>query len=126
MRIIVLVLIIILSGCMGSNSDAMDPPNNPTPTTVLKENPDADILYKGNTVYQNASDIEWVMESGFKKGDDLGVVEKQVKKPEGFRNLTATHLLVGTKLYEAENISGDVIIAETEEGDIPYLAMKEG
>lgn len=125
MRVLILLLIIVTTGCAGGEEEDQTI-KNPTPASILQENPEADILYVDGIVYKNASDIEWVVDSDYEKGDDLGIVEKQVKDPEGFRDLTATHLLVGTPLYEGENISGDVIVAETDEGDLPYLALKEG
>ncbi|MGP4072641.1 hypothetical protein ACTWQB_08820 [Piscibacillus sp. B03] len=125
MRILVLFLLLLSTGCTSGEGEEQVKPN-PTPSSILQENPEADILYVNGIVYKNASDIEWVVDSDYEKGDDLGIVEKQVKDPEGFRDLTATHLLVGTPLYEAENVSGDVIVAETDEGDLPYLALKEG
>ncbi len=125
LKLLLLSFVFLLSGCtaQSGNEDAVI---KPTPESILDENPEADILYKGSTVYKNASEIGWVMESGFSKGEEIGIVTKQTKKPEWFEHLTATQLLVGTKLYEAEDVNGDVIIAETEEGDIPYLGLNEG
>ncbi|TFB22127.1 hypothetical protein E3U55_07440 [Filobacillus milosensis] len=127
----ILISFLIISGCT-SNTDSYYSGEVKNSNEVsaaeeyLQKHSGTDLFQKGGIVYTNASDISWIMESEFSKGVFLGRIEKQTSSDSGFENLTSNFLPVGTKLYDAEGFSGDVIIAETEKGDIPYLGLREG
>jgi len=92
-----------------------------TANDVLKQNPDADIFQYNGLIYSNVSDLEWFEEKMelFSKQKLLTEIEKQAKSSFGFKNLTATKLPIGTKIYSTSENEKDlgVLIVEFEGKD---------
>ncbi|WP_391209581.1 hypothetical protein [Psychrobacillus sp. L4] len=111
------LLLLLLSGCSNGMITG-----NPTPKDMLK-NRDADIFLLEDIVYANAQDIEWVTESEYKLGEQVGVITKQKETAFNFNNGTANKLPVGTKIY-ATGKGFKVAIVDGIE--IPYIPLLEG
>jgi PBP1b-binding outer membrane lipoprotein LpoB len=125
--IMLIVLLYVLVGCSNTNttpSSISTTINNASPQSVLKTNPDADIFIMNNTVYINATSIDWVTKLTLKEGKVLGKInETGVKK--GFQNWNATKLNTNTIVYEVEGRS-DIVLAKVDGKYVPYLKFVEG
>lgn len=113
-----LMLIFILTGCSLSTKD------NASPKTILKNNPEADLFVVDETVYINASEIEWVKELSLTKDDILGKVKSTGVKKH-FTNWAATKLEVNTEVY-SEVQRKDILLVKIGDELIPYLKYVEG
>lgn len=96
---------------------------NPTPQMVLQRNPAADIMLYNNIVLIIGSD--WVNEIELTKDELLLEISLQTDDPVKFVNGAASSLPVGTKVYKVKE-RGDILIAETNRGDIRYFKLLEG
>ncbi|WP_409250600.1 hypothetical protein V1502_10485 [Bacillus sp. SCS-153A] len=95
---------------------------NPDPSDYL-QNEDADIFMLDGYIYSNAQGIDWVEETEYSIGEQIGEIEKQSTKSLGFRNGSANVLPVGTKIYETDS---PITVAVVEGEEIPYLKQVEG
>jgi len=96
---------------------------NPTPQMVLQRNPAADIMMYNNIVLIIGSD--WVNEIELTKDELLLEISLQTDDAAKFVNGAASDLPVGTKIYKVKE-RGDILIAETDKGDIRYFKLVEG
>ncbi|MFS0749345.1 hypothetical protein [Oceanobacillus sp. 1P07AA] len=118
--IIIFVPIFTLTGCTEEEEKAVT--NNPTPYEFL-QNENADIFLLDDFVFSNATNIEWVQEEDYTRGDEIGEISYQSNNAKDFENGTANKLPVGTKIYETDT---QVYIAIVDNREIPYLKMVEG
>jgi hypothetical protein len=130
MKLIVFLLINITSiliplGCESNNSSDIQvfSTANPTAEEVLSENPDADIFMFSEIIY-NAG-ISWVDELELTKDKYITEIMKHSDEGKDFVNGTANKLSVGTKIYRVKE-RGDILISETENGDIRFYNLVEG
>ncbi|MDQ0232605.1 hypothetical protein [Metabacillus malikii] len=113
----------ILSGCVadGGKISAKD---------VLKQNSNADILQYDGFIYSNISELEWFKEEKerYIKHNLLGEIKKQSTSSLRFKDLTATKLPIGAKLYSTSENEKDlgILIVEDEEIDLYYMKLLEG
>jgi len=130
--ILIVCTALLLAGC-GSDQDKQEERKNnsfeehvlgnPTPQMVLQRNPAADIMMYSNVVLIAGSD--WVNEIELTKDTLLSRISLQTDDPAKFVNGTASKLPIGTKIYEVKE-RGDILIAETNKGDIRYYKLIEG
>lgn len=125
--IMLIVLLYLLVGCSNTNTTSSSisiTSNNASPQSVLKTNPDADIFIMNNTVYMNATNIDWVTKLTLKEGKILGKInDTEVKKD--FQNWNATKLNIDTIIYELDGRS-DIVLAKVDGKYVPYLKFVEG
>ncbi|QFG01163.1 hypothetical protein PB01_10025 [Psychrobacillus glaciei] len=108
---------LIVSGCSNGMTTG-----NPTPKDMLK-NGDADIFLLEDIVYANAQDIEWVQDTYYTLGNQVGEITKQKVSAFNFNNGTASKLPVGTKIYATGK---GFYVAVVDGTEIPYIKLLEG
>lgn len=119
------VVLFVLSGCGSLNTSQQEVVTigNPTAGEVLSLNPEANIFMYSDTIYM--ADVEWVNELELTKDRAVTEIVKQTNDVHEFENGTANHLKAGTKIYRVKE-RGDILIAETEEGDVRFYQLVEG
>ncbi|MBE9918245.1 copper resistance protein NlpE [Paenibacillus donghaensis] len=125
MILFVSFILMVTSGCTSGNGIARKNYGieNPSAYKVLQSKPDADIfMYKG-TVY--CSGIDWVNELNLTKDVQITKISQNNKDGLHFEDGTANHLSIGTRIYSVKE-RGDILIAETEKGDVRYYHLVEG
>ncbi|WP_442600203.1 hypothetical protein [Neobacillus sp. D3-1R] len=126
MRILsITVLTIFLSGCSPLIEHSYST-HNPTAIEVLKENPKADIFQYEGLIYSNASQLDWVQEKEFKKGELLGKIINRTHNGRLFTDGVSSQLPVGTKIYQTSSKGVGFLIVENNGQEIVYLALIEG
>lgn len=128
MRFIFLLLsaVVLLAGCETDKPSSKLQVNrigNPTAQEVLSNNPEANILMHSEVVF--ISGIQWVEEEDLTKDEYVTEITMQTNDGERFINGAANKLPLGTKIYRVRE-RGDIVIAETEEGDVRYYKLVEG
>jgi hypothetical protein len=120
-----LFLTLFLIGCESNNSSKIQENyiGNPTADEVLTENPNANIFMFSDIIY-NAG-VPWVDELQLIKDQYITEITKQTDIGRDFVNGTANKLNVGTKIYSVKE-RGNILIAETENGDIRFYNLVEG
>ncbi|AQQ53145.1 hypothetical protein [Planococcus lenghuensis] len=111
---LLLLIFLIASGCS---------PSKVTVRSTLNDFPDADIIQYEGDVFGNITDAEWFSEADQEeKVRYIGEIRKQTTNSWFFRDLYATQLPEGTKIYanSEENEHVWMLIAETEVGDQYY------
>lgn len=121
MIIAVAMFVWVLSGC-GFNSGS-NTTGNPTANDVLSTNPDANIFMYQDIIY--SAGIDWVDELTLTKDKEITEVIEQQEDGRKFKNGTANKLKAGTKFFSAKERK-DILIAETEEGEIRFYSLIEG
>lgn len=96
---------------------------NPTAQDVLRMNSNVNIFMYKDTVY-NAG-VPWVDELKLIKDIQVTEISHQSNDGKDFKNGTANKLVVGTKIFRVKE-RNDILIAETEKGDIRYYQLVEG
>lgn len=100
---------------------------NPTPEEILTAYPDADIFFARSIVYSNAEGSEHLSELNLSLGEEITEIKKQTNEMDEFESGTATHLPVGTKIYEPEEQGhGDILIAVVDGEEKIYSGQIEG
>ncbi|WP_143111606.1 hypothetical protein [Paenibacillus sp. BC26] len=79
-------------------------------------------MYK-DTIY-NAG-VPWVDELKLTKGIQVTEISHQSNDDNDFKNGTANKLEVGTKIFRVKE-RNDILMAETEKGDIRFYQLVEG
>ncbi|WP_256758160.1 hypothetical protein [Cohnella sp. WQ 127256] len=121
MRIVMYILLLvcfITTGCTSTKTIG-----NPTASEVLKMEPNANVFMYKDTIY-NAG-IPWVDELELTKDIQETEITRQSNKGRAFKNGTANKLGVGTKVFRVKE-RNDMLIAETEGGDIRFYQLVEG
>ena len=108
------MLILLLVGCNQNG--------NPRPSDYLA-NEDADIFMLEGFVYSKAQGIDWVEETEYTLGQQIGVIKKRTDHSLGFGNGSANVLPVGTKIFETNS---PLAIAVVNGEEIPYIQQVEG
>jgi|SRR5690606_17678727 len=117
------ILLVVLSGCGNTQGNTQSETiGNPTPKDFLEDG-NADIFVFDGIVYSNVKDVDWVKESDYTIGEEVGEITKQSDKANEFENGTSNKLPVGTKIYETDT---PIYIAIVDGKEIPYLKMLEG
>ncbi|WP_052344339.1 hypothetical protein [Bacillus ndiopicus] len=114
------IFFLVLSGC---SSGA---PTNPSAKSILKEDPQADIFQYNDLIYTNVSDLEWVQDSQYKKGNKIGKIKKMTTTPIGFKDFYATKLASGTEVFSTNGDGVHLLIVEVDGQQLPYIALIEG
>ncbi|MFS0861884.1 hypothetical protein [Fredinandcohnia sp. 179-A 10B2 NHS] len=112
-------IILFLSACYADGERV-------TVRSVLKTNPEADILQLDNgKVYSNMSKLEWFqdMKKNFSKGEEIGEVKKQTTSHFWFKDFYATKLPKGTKVYSTNSLGVVIVIYKEEE--LYYMELLE-
>lgn len=121
-----LALFLVLSLLAGCGADG----GKVSARDVLKQNSDADIFQYDGFIYSNMTDVEWFQKEKerYVKHYLLGEIKIQSTSRFGFKDLTATKLPIGTKLYLSSENERDlgIIIVESEETDLYYMKLLEG
>lgn len=120
---IILFIALLLVGCGAADGGRV------TARELLKQYPDEDIFQFEGRIFSNVTEVEWVKQktSSYTKYELLGVIEYQSTKRFGFKDLTATKLPVGTKIYStSEEGYGGFLIVEIDGIEFFYLEMLEG
>lgn len=121
LRIIIFIfLTLFLVVLAGLTVTGNFPPNlgigNPTAKDILEGNSDADILKLDGIIYSNASDSEWIQDNEYTRGEEIGEVKKETTNTWWYRNLYASQLPKGTKVYTTNG-------KEYKKGDSPILVI---
>ncbi len=114
------LFLLVLTGC----SSAI--PGNPTSKTILKENPQADILQMEQLIYIKASNQESLKKGDFIKEDKIGKIKKTTASILFFKDFYATKLPVGSKIFATTDHDTNTIIVEKDGKQILYTALVEG
>jgi hypothetical protein len=117
-RFNILYLLFIISACTSTNTIG-----NPSAQDVLRMDPKATVFMYKDTIY-NAG-IPWVDELKLTKDIQVTEITHQSKNGKAFKNGTANNLVVGTKIYRVKE-RNDILLAETEKGDIRFYQLVEG
>ena len=96
---------------------------NPTAEDVLRMNPNANILMFKDTIY-NAG-VDWVNELRLTKDKVITEIIAQTVSGKEFMDGTANKLKIGTKIFSVKE-RNDILIAETNNGDIRFYMLVEG
>ncbi|WP_053075118.1 hypothetical protein [Ornithinibacillus californiensis] len=119
------ILLVVLSGCGNTQGNRQSETiGNPTPKDFLEDG-NADIFVLDGIVYSNVEDVDWVKESDYTIGEEVGEITKQSDKANEFENGTSNKLPVGTKIYETDT-QIYIAIVDVDGKEIPYLKMLEG
>ncbi|REK77038.1 hypothetical protein [Paenibacillus paeoniae] len=126
--LLVICMVMVLAGCgtgtfEKKNGTIPNSIGNPTVQEVLKGNPEANMIMYNDVVL--VSGIDWVDEVELTKGEFLLEITLKTDDAEQFENGAANQLPIGTKIYGAKE-RGDIVIAETDAGDIRYFKLVEG
>jgi hypothetical protein len=123
--IFILLMIIFLTGCESKpdNQQFTITIGNPTAEKVLTTNPEANIFMYSDTIF-NAG-VPWVDELELTKDKYITEIIQQSDDGGNFMNGTGNKLKIGTKIFNVKE-RGDVMIAETEDGDIRFYNLVEG
>ncbi|GGF22546.1 hypothetical protein GCM10010954_21710 [Halobacillus andaensis] len=122
------LVIMVLAMIFQSHESA----GNPTAKEIVSENPDADILKLDGLIYTNVSDREWIKDNDYTKNKAIGEVKKQTTNTWWYRNLYASKLPKGTKIYsvnDREYSKGDApafIMVEKNDEEAIYQSLVEG
>ncbi|WP_226036601.1 hypothetical protein [Aquibacillus saliphilus] len=114
--VLVVLVVLTLSRNFPLNSGKI---GNPTAKEILTGNPDADILKLDGLVYSNASELEWIKDNEYTRGDQIGEIRKQTTNTWWYRNFSASKLQKGTKIYTSND-------KEYKSGDAPVIVLVEG
>lgn len=96
---------------------------NPTAQEVLRMDLKANIFMYKDTIY-NAG-VPWVDELKLTKDIQVTEIRHRSNNDKDFKNGTANKLEVGTKIFRVKE-RNDILIAETEKGDIRFYQLVEG
>lgn len=123
--LLISLLFFIITGCgfSGPAPQQSTTIGNPTASDILASDPSANIVVYQDIVYQ--AGIQWVDELELTKGELVLEILKYSRVGNEFANGTASGLPVGTKIYRVKE-RGDIVIAETDQGDIRFYALVEG
>ncbi|MDX5475175.1 MAG: hypothetical protein LPK00_06515 [Bacillaceae bacterium] len=101
-----------------------------TARDVLKQNKDADIIQYAGSIYSNVTNLEWFQERKeqivIKKDYYVGEVQNQTNNSWKFKELSATKLPKGTKVYSRDEEVGGMLIVEYEGEILYYMELLEG
>ncbi|OAB47187.1 hypothetical protein [Paenibacillus antarcticus] len=114
----ILVFLIILSAYQSTETIG-----NPTAEETLRLDQNANIFMYKDTIY-NAG-VPWVDELDLTKDIEITEITHKGYRGEDFKNGTANKLKVGTKIYLVKERK-DILIAETDKGDIRFYQLVEG
>ncbi|WP_143101119.1 hypothetical protein [Paenibacillus sp. 1_12] len=130
MRIVVFFLLFmcfITTGCTKdeilNSSKQTKTIGNPTAEKVLTMDPNAKIFLYKDIIY-NAG-IPWVNELTLTKDIQITEITHQSKNGKAFINGTANKLAIGSKIFRVKE-RNDILIAETDRGDIRFYQLVEG
>ncbi|MYL35152.1 hypothetical protein GLW08_03910 [Pontibacillus yanchengensis] len=122
-----LIIVVALTACSTQNLSSDDIKTaNPTAESFLSEKPEADIFVKGNIVYKNAEQIDWIQDTSFTLGEKVMTIKEVSNEGNNFKHGTASKLSVGTEIFELEKKNGHLLIALVNEEKIPYIGLIEG
>ncbi len=119
---LIMVLLTQLTGCKSDQTQVHSTPN-PTAEDILSDNPNANIFMYNQTIYNTG--IAWVDELELTKDEFITEIIKKSDNGKDYVDGTANKLSVGTKIYSVKE-RGDILVAETPEGDIRFYYLVEG
>jgi len=96
---------------------------NPTAEKVLRMDPKASIFMYQDMIYN--SGVDWVNNLELSKDKEITEITEQRENGKEFKNGTANKLKAGTKIFNVKE-RNDILIAETEDGDIRFYNLVEG
>lgn len=101
-----------------------------TARDILKQNKDADIIQYAGSIYSNVTNLEWFQERKeqivITKDYYLGEVQNQTNNSWIFKELSATKLPKGTKVYSRDEEADGMLIVEYEGEILYYMELLEG
>lgn len=114
-----------LIGCNSNNSSSIhgNVTGNPTANEILSKNPNASIFMYSTVIY--IAGVDWVDELQLSKDQYITEITKQSDNGKDFVDGTANKLAIGTRIYSVKE-RNDILIAETENGDIRFYKLVEG
>lgn len=122
--LLILLSLILLSGCGVADGDRV------TASDVLKQNNDADIIQFEGFIFNNVTKLDWFKEEkegiSFSKENFIGTIKKQTTKAALFRDLSATKLPQGTKIYSIDKEGKEMLLVEYEGEKTYYMVLLEG
>jgi hypothetical protein len=114
------LFILVLTGC----SSVV--PGNPTSKTILKEDPQADILQINQLIYIKVADQGSLKNGDFIKEDKIGEIKKTTTSTLFFKDFYATKLPVGSEIFATNDHDTYTIIVVIDGKQILYKALVEG
>ena len=106
-----------------SRTEQISVTQNPTAAEWLKLEAQASVFQYEDVIY--TAGVSWVDELELKRGERLTEVLRQNKDGDSFQNGDANRLKAGTPIYRVKD-RGDILIAETPEGDLRLYQLVEG
>jgi hypothetical protein len=70
--------------------------------------------------FSNGSELEWVQEKEFSKGEQIGKITKTTNKSHQFKSCVASKLPVETKTFRA-NDGTSILIVEYNNKEVIYM-----
>ena len=113
------MFLLVLTGCTSAI------PDNPTAKSILKENPQVDILQYNQLIYTNVTKPEFIQDN-FIKSDKLGEIKKMTSSSLFFKDFYATKLPIGTEIFATNEHNTYSIIVELDDEQRIYKVLIEG
>lgn len=120
------VCVLMLVGCSSEQSNrgiSVSSTHNPTAAEMLELSPTGSFFQHDNIVYQ--ANVPWVDELDLTRGEFVAEVLREQEDGDLFKNGDANVLKQGTRIYAVRE-RGDVLIAETPEGEQRFYQLVEG
>lgn len=123
-------LSLFIGGCSHSLDSVMEDTHvseNPSAEEILEADPEADIFQLEGVIYQTG--IDWVEELTLTKDQFVGEIKSRNDTHTNFEDEMATKLPVGAKIYtveEGEDVSGPILLVETNGSLLSYYGLVEG
>ncbi|MDX8365934.1 hypothetical protein [Cytobacillus sp. IB215665] len=117
--VLIILLLFIMTGCATTEVtiDSIDAEE------VLTLDPKADIFQFDGVIY--ATKIDWVEELSLTKDVQIGEIKERNDTNTDFNNKMSDKLPIGAKIFSTKE-RGDILLVETEEATLKYLAIVEG
>lgn len=118
---IILLSMVIFTSCQMTEESVSS--QSTMPNELYEKDNDIDMFVYEDVAYINSSDIDWIQEKTFRKGELAGKI-KESDVTEDFQNWDSTVLAQGTEIYKSDDSM--ILLAECENELIPYLKYVEG
>jgi len=122
--VIVIIFIILLFAVILFANLPQSTKNNMRPDVLYKKDNTIDMIIYNKSAYVNAQELDWVTQLALEMNYCIGTVKRSDIK-RNFKDFDATVLPKDTKIYTVIGRS-DFLLAETENGLVPYYLWSEG
>ncbi|MGM7681020.1 hypothetical protein ACSVDA_02595 [Cytobacillus sp. Hm23] len=121
--VLIILLLFIMTGCANYGSTTEVTIDSIDAEEVLTLDPKADIFQFDGVIY--ATKVDWVEELSLTKDVQIGEIKERNDTNTDFINEMSNKLPIGAKIFSTKE-RGDILLVETEEATLKYLAIVEG